>query len=105
MNACKIHNISDSSLWRSPPINDPTDLIIAVALHRKHVKGKTANITSISALTGISRSTVARRASNFEKHDFVELRISGKSSIIVLTSKGVDVIGELITRLQCAVSM
>lgn len=101
MGGCKIHNIADSVLWKAPPIDDATDLMIALALHRKHLKGKTANITTIAALTGISRSTVARRIGRMEKLGFAELNASGKSSIVVLTDRGQKHMNTLISRIQC----
>ncbi|CUW40918.1 conserved protein of unknown function(containing Winged helix-turn-helix transcription repressor DNA-binding,27-96;containing ''Winged helix'' DNA-binding domain,22-88;containing HTH_24 domain,34-70) [Magnetospirillum sp. XM-1] len=100
MDGCKIHNIADSALWKAPPIDDATDLMIALALHRKHLKGKTANITSIAALTGISRSTVARRIGRMEKLGFAELNASEKSSIVVLTDRGQRHMSAVISRIQ-----
>jgi DNA-binding MarR family transcriptional regulator len=101
LDGCKIHNIADAALWKGPPIDDATDLLIALALHRKHLKSKTANITTIAALTGISRATVARRIGRLEKSGFAELRSSGKSSIIVLTDRGIAHMENLIVRIQC----
>lgn len=103
MDGCKIHNIVDAALWEGHPIDDATDLMIALALHRKHLRGKSVNITSIAALTGISRSTVARRITRFGECGFAELRTSGKSSIVVLTDRGIAHMGAVVTRIQCGV--